>query len=81
MVDTHVSETLVPRLPDMDQAMFFPYDARLLRCHPGGFGYQGDRDVFLVLRCTDLWSLYKWKCTECESIYTTSDNFFSSIEK
>jgi hypothetical protein len=56
--------------------MFFPYDDRLLRCHPAGYAYFDTPELFPTIRCKDWRMKCKWKCTECNETYFISNSFF-----
>jgi hypothetical protein len=54
--------------------MFFPYDARLLRCHPVGHLYRGNTEAFHGLLCSNWRIKCEWKCSECDNEYNASNN-------
>ncbi len=53
----------------LHRSMFFPYNDKLVRCHPIGFSFDDDATVIQMLRCGNSFKKYKWKCSECDVRY------------
>ncbi len=53
---------------------FFPYDARYLRCHPMVFGLVKDQPLNPLAKYGCSASKYKFKCSECETVYESTTN-------
>lgn len=49
--------------------MFFPYDARYMRCHPAIYGICDGQQVDNLLTCGSNKMKYQFKCSECDNTY------------
>jgi hypothetical protein len=53
--------------------MFFPYNARLLRCHPSVYGLAPEQHFDPSSLCTSNSTRYYFKCSECNKLSLVSN--------